>query len=149
MKPKSKLGNPIAAVAGVKVVEQVSSTIPFLIKTAVIIGLGYYGYKKFTDRFVKIKENSNYAPANVSYAQAKGRADSIGGSIGLISNDHQNVARQLGGLNYNGFVRVYNAFGTKRGTLLAGELNLIEWIRNQFKGDKLEQLSLLTGGAFF
>lgn len=150
MKPKkSKLGNPMAAVAGVKVVEQASTTIPFLIKTFTLLGLGILGYKMYTNRFVKLKENSSYDSANVSLAQAKGKADSIGKSIGIISNDFENVSKQLAGLNYNGFIRVYNAFGQQRGTLLGGELNLIEWIQNQFSSYQVQQLSFLLGGAFF
>ena len=150
MKPtKSKLGNPAAAVAGVKVVEQASTAIPFLIKTFTLLGIGIWAYKTYTNRFVQLKENSSYAPANVSLAQAKGKADSIGKSIGLVSNDFDNVSKQLAGLNYNGFIRVYNAFGQQRGTLFGGELNLIEWIQNQFTSYQVQQLSFLLGGAFF
>ncbi|MFV5702191.1 hypothetical protein ACM55F_09995 [Flavobacterium sp. XS2P12] len=150
MKKKvSKLGNPVAIVAGAKVVEKSAEAIPFLIKLFAVCGLGYYIYNKYTDRFVKIKENSSYAAANVSYAQAKGKADAINGSIGIVSNDFDTVYKQLAGLNYNGFVRVYNAFGHKKGTLLGGDLNLIEWLQNQFNSYQLQQLSFLLGGAFF
>lgn len=150
MKPtKSKLGNPAAAVAGVKVVEQASTAIPFLIKTFTLLGIGIWAYKTYTNRFIKLKENSSYAPANVSLAQAKGKADSIAASIGWVSNDFDNVSKQLAGLNYNGFVRVYNAFGEHGGTLLKGQLNLIEWIKDQFTSYQVQQLSFLLGGAFF
>ena len=150
MKKKvSKLGNPVAIVASAKVVEKSAEAIPFLIKLFAVCGLGYYVYTKYTDRFVKIKENSSYGAANVSYAQAKGKADAINGSIGIISNDFDTVYKQLAGLNYNGFVRVYNAFGHKKGTLLGGDLNLIEWLQNQFNAYQLQQLSFLLGGAFF
>lgn len=144
--PQSKLGNPIVAAT---LVQQSASALPFLIKLAAITGLVVVGYRMYTNRFVKFKENSTLAPANVSFAQAKGKADSIGKSIGLFSNDFENVSKQLSGLNYNGFVRVYNAFGQQRGTLLAGELNLIEWIENQFNTYQKQQLSFLLGGAFF
>jgi hypothetical protein len=146
---KSKLGNPLALVAGAKVVEQTASVIPFLIKFAVITGAAYWAYSAYTNRFVKLKENSGYANATVSQAVAKGRADSIIGSIGLFSNDFENVSKQLAGLNYNGFIRVYNAFGHQKGTLLAGDLNLIEWIQNQYTPYQIQQLSFLLGGAFF
>lgn len=150
MKKKvSKLGNPVAVVAGAKVVEKSAEALPFLIKLFAVCGLGYYAYSVYTDRFVKIKENSSYGQANVSYAQAKGKADTIAGSIGLVSNDFDTVYKQLSGLNYNGFVRVYNAFGHKKGTLLGGDLNLVEWLRNQFSTYQLQQLSFLLGGAFF
>lgn len=150
MKPKqSKLGNPLAVVAGAKAIEQASTALPFLIKLGALIAVGVVGYKLYTNRFKSLKENNSYAPANVSYAQAKGKADSIYGSIALFSNDFDNVSKQLSGLNYNGFIRVYNEFGQKKGTLLGGDLNLIEWIENQFTSYQKQQLSFLLGGAFF
>jgi hypothetical protein len=149
MKAKSKLGNPLAVVAGAKVVEKSAEAIPFLIKFSAVLAVAYFGYSAYTNRFVKLKENSNYTGSNVSYAQAKARADAIYGSIGIISNDFDNVSKQLVGLNYNGFVRVYNAFGHKKGTLLGGDLNLIEWLQNQFSSYQIQQLSFLLGGAFF
>ncbi|AOZ99596.1 hypothetical protein [Flavobacterium commune] len=145
MKPKkSKLGSP-AEVAIEKTVE----VIPFLIKTAVFLGLGYWAYNKYTNRFVKRKENTSYPAANISLAQAQSRADAIYSSLGWVSNDFDNVSRQLTGLNYNGFVRVYNAFGHRRGTLLKGQLNLEEWCYDQFTDYQVQQLSFLLGGAFF
>lgn len=150
MKSKqSKLGNPLAFVAGAKVIEKSSEAIPFLIKLFAVLGVSYYAYSKYTDRFVKRKENSSFPVSNISYAQAKSRADAIYGSIGLMSNDFDNVARQISGLNYNGFVRLYNAFGHKKGTFFGGELNLEEWCFDQFTPYQVQQLSFLLGGAFF
>jgi hypothetical protein len=147
---KSKLGNPVVATyAGAKVVEQTASVIPFLIKTAVIGGLIYWGYSTYTNRFKKVSELSSEPQANISYAQAQIRADSIYASINLFSNDFDNVAKQLTGLNYNGLVRVYNAFGHHTGTLLKGELTLVEWLKDQFNDYQMAQLSFLTGGKFF
>ena len=143
---KSKLGNPFVAAT---VVQQSATALPFLIKLGAIITVAVVGYKMYTNRFKKFAENSALPPANVSLAQAKGKADSIGKSITLFSNDFDNVSKQLAGLNYNGFVRVYNAFGQQRGTYLAGDLNLIEWIENQFTAYQKQQLSFLLGGAFF
>ncbi|SDZ90854.1 hypothetical protein SAMN05443667_101251 [Flavobacterium gillisiae] len=146
---KSNLGNPLAVVAGAKVVEKSAEAIPFLIKLFTVLGVAYYAYSKYTNRFVKRKENSAYSAANLSYAQAKSRADAIYGSISTFSNDFENVSRQIAGLNYNGFVRVFNAFEHKKGTLFGGDLNLEEWCYNQFTNYQMQQLSFLLGGAFF
>jgi hypothetical protein len=132
-----------------EIVKQTASIIPFLVKTAVVCGIGYYVYYRFTNRFVSLKENSKFPTGNVTLAQAKSRADSIKGSISWTGNDFNNVADNLQGLNYNGFIRVYNAFGQQTGTLLGGDLNLIEWIQNQFTKYEVEQLSSLLNGAFF
>lgn len=147
MKTKSKLGNPIDT--GSTVIEKSAETIPFLIKTIVFLGIGYFAYNSYTNRFVKRKEISSYPDANVSYAQAQARANAIYSSIGWVSNDFANVSRQLTGLNYNGFIRVYNAFGHKTGTLLEGDLDLEQWCANQFTSYEVQQLSFLLGGAFF
>ena len=145
---KSKLGNPVVAAA---LVQQGATALPFLIKLVAVTTVVVVVYKTWTNRFVSLKESNNEPPSNISLAQAKIRADSIASSIGYISNDFTNVSKQLTGLNYNGFVRVYNAFGHHRGTLLGGELNLIEWLQNQFGNDsfKIKQLSFLLNGKFF
>lgn len=132
-----------------EIVKQTASIIPFLVKTAVVCGIGYYVYYRFTNRFISLKENTKLQNSNVTLAQAKSRADSIKSSISWTGNDFNNVADNLQGLNYNGFIRVYNAFGEQTGTLLGGDLNLIEWIQNQFTPYEVEQLSSLLNGAFF
>lgn len=146
---KSKLGNPVALVAGVKVVEKSAEAIPFLIKSMFILTVGFFGYRAYTNRFTKKKENSDYTPSNISYAQAKSRADAIYGSLSTFSTNFDTVSRNIAGLNYNGFIRLFNAFGQKKGTLLGGDLNLEQWCSNQFSSYQMQQLSFLLGGAFF
>lgn len=148
------LGNPVLIAEATnrsEIVKQTTSVIPFLIKTVVILGVGYYLYNRYTNRFVALKEKTFNppAPANVTLDQAKTRADAIASSIGWFSNDFNAVADALAGLNYNGFVRVYNAFGHQTGTLFGGDLNLIEWIKNQFSTYEVQQLSSLQNGIFF
>lgn len=148
-KEVSKLGNPVAIVAGAKVVEKSAEAIPFLIKSIFILTVGYFGYKAYKNGFTKKKENNNWAPANVTYAQAKSRADAIDGAKGFLTNNFSVVSSQITGLNYNGFVRVYNAFGHRKRTYLGGDMNLEEWIHDQFSAYEVKQLSFLLGGAFF
>lgn len=146
---KSKLGNPVAVVAGYKVVEKGAESIPFLINTSFILLVGFFGIRAFMNRFKKKDEIAEFGPANITYGQAKSRADAIYGSISTFSNDFDTVSKNIAGLNYNGFIRVYNAFGQKKGTLLGGDLNLEEWCSNQFSSYQMQQLSFLLGGAFF
>lgn len=147
MKKQSKLGNPVDA--GSTIIEKSAEVIPFLIKFAVLGGVAYFAYRSYTNRFVKRQEDASLPNANVSYAQAQSRANAIYSSIGWFSNDFANVSRQISGLNYNGFIRVYNAFGHKKGTLLGGDLDLEQWCANQFTAYEVQQLSFLLGGAFF
>lgn len=106
-------------------------------------------YHKFVNRFVERKYNSNYPPSNISDAEAESRANAIYSSIGIFTNDFDTVAENIAGLNYNGFIKLYNAFGKHTGTLFGGELDLESWCRNQFGPDRIAQLSALTNGVFF
>lgn len=138
----------------VVVAKEVASVIPFLIKTTVVLGIGYYLYSSYTNRFVKLKENNNYPIANVTEAQAKGRADGIANSKTFwddadFGGQYQATAQNLAGLNYNGFIRVYNAFGHQGGTIFSGDLNLIEFIKDQFSAYEVQTLSTLLNGVFF
>lgn len=135
-----------------EIIKQTASVIPFLIKTAVVGGLIWYAYSRFTNRFVKLPENPKYPKANISDSQAKTRADAIASSLAFFDwqgDEFSITSQNLAGLNYNGFVKVYNAFGKQKGHLFAGDLNLIEWINDQFTPYEVSQLSLLLGGAFF
>lgn len=134
----------------VTVVKETASVIPFLIKTTVLLGIGYVAYRAWTIRFVPMKENKNYAVSNVTSAQASSRADAIYNSTGLFSDDFNAVAQALAGLNYNGFVKVYNAFGS-RGKIMfvtSGD-NMIEFIKSKFSDYEVQQLSMLLNGVFF
>lgn len=132
----------------------VEETIPFLIKGIFIIGIGLYAFGRFKNRFVSLKEKSNYPKANVTDAQAKGRADAIIEAKSLFAEfefgaQYNATADALAGLNYNGFVKVYNAFGHQTGVLFSGDLNLIEYIYDQFSPNEIVYLSALQNGAFF
>lgn len=140
------MGNPV--VAG-EVIRQTASVIPFVIKTAIILAISGFIYYKYTNRFVEMKFNKDWEDSNVTDSQAESRAAAIAQSIGIVSNDYDTVERSLSGLNYNGFIKVFNAFGQQTGTLLGGKLNLIEWIRNQFSDYQILKLSALQNGVFF
>ena len=154
-KMKKSLGNPVVQYQAVKSTAVIAETIiPWLFKIAVVGGLGYYVYYRFTNRFVRLTEKSNYPQSNVSIAQAKSRADSIIGSISFFDQsefgtEFNATADALQGLNYNGFVKVYNAFGHQKGSWFTGDKNLVEWIQDQFSPYEIQQLSFLSNGAFF
>lgn len=143
---KKTLGNPVI---GTATATKAAEAIPFVVKLTAVGIFSFIVYRSWSNRFVKRTENPNYPQANVSFAQAEARANSIYSSIGWVSNDFDNVKQQIQGLNYNGYIRVYNAFGKRKGTLLAGELNLEEWLQNQFNQEELNELSFLLNGAFF
>lgn len=135
--------------AQTEVIKQTASIIPFVIKTLIIGGIGYYVYSKYTNRFKPMQENKKYPTANVTAAQAQSRSQSILASDGYLTNDFDAVANALAGLNYNGFIRVYNAFGHQDANLLNQDLDLILWIKAKFSESEVSQLGFLLNNVFF
>jgi len=132
----------------------IENTIPYIIKGIFVIGIALYAIGKFKNRFVNLKEKSNYPTANVTDAQAKAKANSIISSKSFFDefdfgDQYNATADALAGLNYNGFVKVYNAFGHQKGHLFGGDLNLIEFIHDQFSEVEIQYLSALQNGVFF
>lgn len=132
-----------------EVVKNTTSVIPFLIKTGVYLGLGYLAYTIFINKFRAINENKNYPPANVTLGQAQTRAEAIYTAMRGIGADFESVATNLQGLNYNGWVRVYNAFGKRKGANpLSNPLDLVGWINDQFSNQEINLLRTLVGSVF-
>lgn len=159
---KQKLSNP-AAVAAIansdsvknvtegqkEVVKATASVIPFLLKTTFVLGVGYYAYRKWTNRFVPAQEASYYPAANITQSQAQTKADTIYGAMKGMGNGFQIVAANIAGLNYNGWIRVYNAFGNRQGVIpFSSKMNLTEWFSDQFNEEELAQLRFLVPNVF-
>lgn len=136
-----------------KALDGAISVIPFMLKTVFIVAVVgfavWWATSSFKNRFIKRKYRSDLPASNISDGEAQSRAAAISGSIGWFSSDFETVKSNIDGLNYNGFIKLYNAFGHHTGTLLGGELDLEEWIRNQFDQDQILELSFLLNGAFF
>lgn len=119
--------------------------------TAIVVGTGYVIYKKVTE-FKDKKYDGTQSPSNVSDNEAAARAKAIASSLALfdyVGDEFEITSKNLKGLNYNGFVKVYNAFGEQKGHAFKGKLNLIDWIFDQFSDYEVQQLSFLTAGKFF
>ena len=132
-----------------EIIKQTAAVIPFVLKLMVVGGVGFFAYYKFTHQFVKRKEIAKFGQANVTQAQAEARAAAIAASNGWLSDDYEMVASNLAGLNYNGFVRVYNAFGSTTNYWFGADLDMIEWLYSKYSAYEMEQLSMLLNGAFF
>jgi hypothetical protein len=140
------LKNPLVQA---ELVKQTASVLPFLIKTTVLLLIGWYLWGKWSNRFVKWPEKSNYPAANITINEAESKADSIEqAKEWFVGADFDAVSDALSGLNYNGFVRLYNAFG-KRSFAIDADYNLIEWIHAYFSQEEINQLSILQNGVFF
>lgn len=137
------LGNP-ALVA-------VASVIPwqFIIKTVAIVGIIYYGIQSFKKRFSPLNEVTAFGPANISYGQAKTKADVLHTAMKGFGNGFSTVKNTIAGINYNGWVRLYNAFGNRPDSMVGTEdMNLVEWMQDQFNENELDELRVLIQNVF-
>lgn len=125
------------------------SLVPFVFKTLFVVGGIYVAYNLWSNRFIKLGVNTNYPSANINDGQAKARAEAIYEAMYGIKSNKEIVAMNIAGLNYNGWVKVYNAFGNRKGiNPLGSAMNLAEWINDQFSGQDLLELKVILPGVF-
>lgn len=170
MKPKkrttkTKLGNPAVVALATSpagqnaiqnasenqkaVVQATASVIPFLIKTLVIIGIGGIVYYRYTNRFVSLSENKNFQSSNITNNQAQTKAETIYNAMKGLGNGFEIVKTNIANLNYNGFVKLYNAFGHRQGVVpFSNKMNLVEWFSDQFSDEELNELRFLVPNMF-
>ena len=152
---KLGLGNPESQSPGAreKAFDKSLDVLPWLIKTGVIVSLSsltiYLIYRAVTNRFEKKAFVSSYPPANISDSEAETRANALFQAMLGPGNNLDAVADQIIGLNYNAFIKVYNAFGKRQGVVpFSKEMTLTEWILDEFNETDLSYLRGLMGGFF-
>lgn len=147
------LGNPLATVVATQAASEATKVIPFVLRWVFVIGVGYVVYQNIFNKFKPIGFVSNYPIANISDAEAQNRADAIYAAMVGFGSNVNIVATNLAGLNYNGWIKVYNAFGERGGIIsqyfpFTEELNLVEWINDQFNEDQIAQLRFILNNVF-
>jgi hypothetical protein len=118
-----------------------------VLKIGLVLGALTVVYYKIFKGFSKVKEDANYKPSNISVTQAKARAEAIYTALLGTAKNYNTVEKNLTGLNHNGFVRLYNEFGERRSALLTN-MNLVEWLQDQFNEDDIAKLRFLIKGFF-
>ena len=156
-KTKKGLSNPAvlalaSSPAGQKAVSGAIDTTFKVVKIVAVAGVvavaGYIAYTLYKNRFISMATNSNYAPANITKGQAKAKAEALYQAMYGWGADIDTVLETLSGLNYNGYVEVFNAFG-KRKAATGGEMTLTEWINNQFDNSyEKAQIQFILPGVF-
>jgi hypothetical protein len=135
------------AVANASKVQSKAIDLGFSILKVGLLALGgYLVYRKIAYSFQKRKEDNNYRPANVSHEMAKVRADNLFKAMYGVSNDFNAILKNLSGVNYNGYTRIFNAFGERRGADFKKQ-NLTQWIYDQCNQTELAQLKFITNNA--
>lgn len=138
------LGNPVIVAAAV-------SQIPWkFIFTTVVVVVGFnYAIKSFKKRFSPLNEVTSYGQANISFGQAKSKADILHVAMKGFGNGYATVKNTIAGVNYNGWVRLYNAFGNRPDSLPGtDDMNLVEWMQSEFSEDQLDELRVLINNVF-
>lgn len=127
--------------------QEVLKTGLFVFKILFVLGMGTIAYYKIFKGFEKVTEDKRYTPSNVSKTQAKARAEAIYTALLGFGANYNAVENNLTGLNHNGFIRVYNEFGERRGSTFS-KMNLVEWLQDQFSEEKITKLRFLIKGFF-
>lgn len=158
-KPKRLgLGNPAAVIAatsamnspaGQKAVDKGIDLVYLGLKIVVVGGLIYLAYRKISNRFEPLEEVSSYPVANITKHQAEARANALFQAMVGPGAKLPLVAQNISGLNYNAYIRVFNAFGHKSGSFpFSKNMTLTEWIIDQFNTADLSYLRGVMGGFF-
>lgn len=129
-----------------------ASIIKGVLKAGLFLGVGYYVYKKVFDGFSKLKEDKRYRPSNISTGMAKNKAEAIYSAlygINITSAGFKAVKQNLTGVNHNGFIKIYNEFGLRKGlNPMSSKMNLVEWISDEFSQSELVQLRFIVPNFF-
>ena len=119
------------------------------LKMGLFLGVGYFAYKKIFNGFSPLKENKRDRPSNISTGMAKNKAEAIYSAMYGVGNGFKSVKQNLMGVNPNGFVRIHNAFGLRKGiNPLSKKMTLIEWFGDQFSQNELMELRFLIPNFF-
>ena len=135
-----------------------------IIKWGLIVGavglVGLAGLKIYKSRFVKMAQSRNHPIANITASEARLKADNLYNAMVGFGANYDMVKNQLLGVNYNGFVLIYNAFGKRQSSLqnwnplnafslINKGMTLTEWLTDQFKSsNRLADLRALLPGQF-
>lgn len=130
-------------------VNTTASIVKGTLKLGLFLGIGLFVYKKIFNGFSALNENKKEKPSSISKAMAKNKAEAIYSAMYGVGNGFKSVRQNLIGVNYNGFVRIYNAFGQRKGVNpFAKPMTLTDWFTDQFSPSELMELRFLIPNFF-
>ncbi|MNE66442.1 hypothetical protein D3C80_1619960 [compost metagenome] len=134
-----------------EIAKQSASALPFIIKTsfivAIVAGGGYLLYRAWSDRFKKKDEISTYPKSNLTTAQAETRAKAIKSAVTFFSTDLATIKEAVANVNYNGMIRIYNAFG-RTDEFFGKDKDLFEFLADELSASELAEIRFLIPGFF-
>jgi len=126
-----------------------ASIVKGVLKTGFFLGVGYFAYTKIFNGFSTLTENKKEKPSNISSGMAKNKAEAIFSAMYGLGSGFKAVKQNLIGVNYNGFVRIYNAFGQRKGiNPLSKKMTLTQWFIDQFSPSELIELRFIIPHFF-
>lgn len=92
-----------------------SINIGFILFGLALVGAGGYAFYRlyWKNRHRPLKHSDRLAASNVSPAEAKAKADAIYAATKGVGTNIKEVYKALTGVNYNGLIDIYNAFGKR------------------------------------
>jgi len=155
------LNNPIATTVITSVASSKTTTnvLKWTLIGGVVVIAGFTALYIYKHRFVKMLQNRNYDKPNISASEARLKADILYNAMVGFGANYEKVKAQLLGVNYNGFVLIYNAFGKRESSLqklnplnfgiVSKGMTLTEWLLDQFKSsNRLADLRALLLSKF-
>lgn len=155
MKKRQSLKSPAVAMAmaNPKLVEKAAKT-TMILSVAVIGGVSlmafYHLYWK--NRFKSVAFDKTASPSNISKDIARLKAETIYKAIYGAGANFEAVRQALSGVNKNGLIAIYNAFGKRKPATSIGfssknDMDLFTWLKDQFDENKIDQLRMLTSST--
>lgn len=118
-------------------------------KIGLLVGVTYFAWNKVFNGFAPLKENKRDKPSNISTGMAKNKAEAIYSAMYGVGNGFKSVKQNLIGVNPNGFVRIHNAFGLRKGiNPMTKKMSLLEWFGDQFSQSELMELRFIIPNFF-
>lgn len=113
-------------------------------------GIAYVGYKFLKkDEPPKLDTNKDYPPSTLNQVQALAIADRLYAAMVISGTDEAAILKALSGLNYNDFIKVYDAFGRRQYSkfwgnegdpLTSDKHHLITWLTNELEPADIKQI---------
>ena len=130
-------------------VNATASIVKGVLKTALFVGIGYLAIRKIFNGFSPLQENKRDKPSNISTGMAKNKAEAIFSAMYGMGNGFKSVKQNLMGVNPNGFVRIHNQFGLRKGVdPFSKRMSLLGWFTDQFSQNELMELRVLIPNFF-
>lgn len=158
---KNKLSGAVSAIVAQEAVKNnktaITTTINvgFILLGLTVVSIAGYSFYAFywKNRFKRWNYDPKSPASNVSPVSAKAKADALYTAMKGAGTDEKTIFETLAGVNKNGFIAVYNAFGKREPggiSISLGNRNyedLVSFLHGDLSKTELERLRRVLGPA--